>query len=130
MGSSGSGRISDYPGSSSAGGAGQAGGGHGDAAPDRCNKALSARLEDVEQSEYYTVHRSLPPVGTQLQIEQRKRIVAVTASGESIGNLPTSLNYLAACMKAGWRYGGAVRSVAGTLPVVTVSADFIAIAPK
>ena len=133
MGSSGSGRISDYPGSSSsgqAGGTGQAGGGNGDAASDRCNKAFSARLEDVEQSEYYSVHRTAPPIDTELRIEQRKRIVAMTTSGQSIGTSLRRLNYLAACMKAGWRYGGTVRSVAGAAPVATISVDFIAIAPK
>jgi hypothetical protein len=128
MGSSGSGRISDYPGSSPSGRPGGAGG--GDATPDRCDKAFGTRLEDVEQSEYYITQGTVPPVGTPLQIELRKRIVAQTASGESIGNFPTSFNYLAACMKAGWKYVGTVRSVAGAPPVASVSVDFKAIAPK
>lgn len=52
MGSSGSGRISDYPGSSSsstkggeAGGGGVVGG-----ADDRCARALSVRLEDKDRA--------------------------------------------------------------------------------
>ena len=119
MGSSGSGRISDYPGT----------GGSGDSntgAQDRCAKAFSARLEDVEQSEYYQTHRTLPPTGTSLQVSQRKRLVAQTAEGQSIGNLPTTFNYLAACMKDGWGYIGTVQSVTSGAPAPIVAVDFAA----
>ena len=128
MGSSGSGRISDYPGSSSQGKPSRTGGGNGGAS-DRCARAFSARLEDVEQSDYYQAHKTTPPVGTQVEVAQRKRLVAQTASGESIGNLPTSLNYLASCLKDGWSYIGTVQSVTNSPPVATISADFAATSP-
>lgn len=130
MGSSGSGRISDYPGSSSSGtSGGSAGQGSGDrGAEDRCAKAFSVRLEDVEQSDYYRRHGGGPPVGTQVRVALRKRLVAETADGESIGNLPTPFNYLASCMKAGWSYAGVVRSSTIGPPVAVVSVDFAATA--
>ena len=130
MGSTGSGRISDYPGSSSSRKSGGTGGGNGDAAEDRCAKAFSTRLEDVEQSDYYRTHGTIPPIGTQLEVVQRKRLVAQTTDGKSIGNLPTSFNYLAACMKDGWSYVGAVRNAASGPPVATITVDFAATRPK
>ena len=132
MGSSGSGRISDYPGSSSSSAkAGESGGGGVvGGAEDRCAKAFSARLEDVEQSDYYRTHRSVPPLGIPLTLAQRKRIVAETTSGESVGNLPTSFNYLASCMKHGWTYVGKVQGAVSGPPVAAVSVDFAAIQPK
>jgi hypothetical protein len=128
MGSSGSGRISDYPGSSSKG---KTGGGSDDGGsqPDRCARAFTARLEDVERSDYYRAHRVVPPVGTQLTVTQRTRLVAQTLSGESVGNLPTSLNYLAACIKDGWTYIGTVQSATNPPPVANISADFAATPP-
>src|SRR5271169_2555304 len=126
MGSRGSGRISDYPGSSSSSKSGSAGGSHDSPVQDRCAKAFSVRQEDVEQSDYYRAHGTIPPVGTEVRVAQRKRLVAETADGESIGNLPTSHNYLAACMKEGWTYLGVVQSAASGRPVATVSVDFAA----
>ncbi len=129
MGSSGSGRISDYPGSSSSK-SGGTGGSNDDATEDRCARAFSTRLEDVEQSQYFRTHGTIPPIGTPLELVQRKRLVAQTTRGESIGNLPTSFNYLASCMKNGWTYIGAVQSAASGPPVATISVDFAATAPK
>ena len=126
MGSSGTGKISDYPGSSKAddrksgggnGGAGGSGGGAsgGGGADDRCAKAFSTKLEDVEHSEYFQAHGTAPPEGTVITVAHQKRMVATTADGQSIGNLPTAFNYLAACLKNGWQYVGTVRQV--TVPV-------------
>lgn len=128
MGSSGAGRISDYPGSSSESNHG-AGNGNGSPPEDRCARAFNARLEDVEQSDYYLSNKAPPPVGTQLEVALHKRLVAQTTSGESIGNLPTSLNYLAACLKAGWTYIGTVQSATNGPPVVAISVDFAATSP-
>jgi hypothetical protein len=130
MGSSGSGRISDYPGSSSSSKAGGPDGSKNDGAQDRCAKAFSARLEDVEQSEYYQAHGKMPPIGTTLEVAQRKRLVAQTTDGKTIGNLPTSFNYLASCMKDGWIYVGTVLSIASGPPVATISVDFAATPSK
>jgi len=128
MGSSGSGRISDYPGSSSSGNSGEGSGGGSQL--DRCARAFNARLEDVERSGYYRTHGRVPPVGTQLTVVQNKRLVAQTVNGESVGNLPTSLNYLAACIKNGWTYVGTVQSAASPPPTASVSADFAAAPPS
>ena len=129
MGSSGSGKISDYPGSSSSGKSGGEGGGSNAGPDDRCSKAFSARLEDVEQSEYYRKHGKIPPIGTQVEVAMRKRPVAQTTAGESIGNLPTSFNYLASCMKEGWVYIGVVQSVNSGPPVAAIQVDFAATHP-
>jgi hypothetical protein len=128
MGSSGSGRISDYPGSSSSVRSGGEGGGNEDA-EDRCTKAFSARLEDVEQSEYCGKHGRTPPIGTQVEVAMRKRLIAQTTDGESMGNLPTPFNYLASCMKEGWVYIGVVQSVTSGPPVAAVQVDFAATHP-
>jgi hypothetical protein len=124
MGSAGSGRISDYPGSSSQGKPS-----NGGPPVDRCARAFTVRLEDVEQSDYYQSHKTTPPLGTQLEVAQRKRLVAQTANGESVGNLPTSFNYLASCLKDGWRYIGTVQSATNGPPVASISADFAATPP-
>ena len=129
MGSSGPSRISDYPGSSSRGKPAKPGGGNGYSPTDRCARAFSARLEDVEQSDYYQAYKTTPPVGMKVEVAQRKRLVAQTLSGESIGNLPTSLNYLASCLKDGWHYFGTVQSVTSGPPVATISGDFAATPP-
>lgn len=132
MGSSGSGRISDYPGSSGAGGAGGGGaggtgGGSGGGQPDdRCGRAFSVLFEDVEHSDYYTAHGATPPAGEELRIKLRKRLVAETTAGQSVGNLPTTLNYLAACLKEGWTYTGTVTDSSKSSPVATVAGDFAA----
>jgi len=128
LGSSGSDRISDYPGSSS-GTSGGAGGANDEAAQDRCGRAFNVRLEDVEQSEYYTAHGTLPPSDTQVQVVRRKRLLAQTADGESVGNLPTSFNYLASCLRDGWTYVGRVRSATPGPPTATISVDFAAAPP-
>lgn len=127
MGTSGSGRISDYPGSSKPGQSGGSGGGRGP--EDRCARAFSVDFEDVEQSDYFKTHSATPAVGTQLEVVLRKRLVAQTANGESIGSLPTSFNYLAACLKDGWRYIGTLRSAQNGSPVAKASGDFAATPP-
>jgi hypothetical protein len=83
------------------------------------------KLEDVERSEYYQNHRAPPPRGTKLLIAKEKRIVAKTLDGESVGNLPTSHSYLAACLKSGYAYAGEVTDAGRGPPVATVFADFV-----
>lgn len=127
MGSSGSGSISDYPGSSPQGKSG--GGAGGGSQEDRCARAFNTRLEDVERSDYYRANGAVPPVGTPLTVVHRKRLIAQTSAGESVGNLPTALNYLAACIKDGWRYIGTVQSASNPPPEANISADFAATPP-
>lgn len=126
MGSSGSGKLSDYPGTSGGGGGGSQGGGGDQPPEDRCARAVSAVLEDIEHSDYYKAHGEPPPNGTDLEVRQAKRLIAVTSDGLSVGSLPTNLNYLAACMKDGWQYTGLVTNSESGPPTVTLTADFAA----
>lgn len=128
MGSSGSGRFSDYPGSGTGSGGGSAGGG----APgydDQCTRAFSVELEDVEHSTYFGNHGSVPPVGTELHVVMGQRISAATDSGEIVSNLPTRFNYLAGCLEARFTYTGAVRDSSDGPLVAEVSVDFGSNAP-
>lgn len=132
MGSTGSGSFTDYPGTTrkkdQGRGAGGGGGGGGDQ-PDRCAKAFNTTLEDIEHYDYFKTRNTIPPVGTKLSVVHKKRIVAVTEDGLTVGNLPTSLNYLASCLKDGYTYVGTIRkSSKGTVAIV--SADFAASAPE
>jgi|WetSurMetagenome_2_1015567.scaffolds.fasta_scaffold267753_2 hypothetical protein len=128
MGSSGSGRLTDYPGSGKAKSKGA--GGDGPLQSDRCARAFSTSLEDVEHCTYHQHHKSAPPVGTSLHIALQKRLVALTNAGEVVGSLPTQFNYLAACLEAGYGYVGQVRDSSNGPPAATVAADFAAVAPK
>lgn len=126
MGSSGSSNFSDYtetprkPLPPQGKRTGVSGGSSGE---DPCDKAITTSLEDVGLSDYFKKRGTVPPQGTAIVIELRKRIVAVTRSGESIGNLPTKFNYLAQCMQAGRKYTGNVQSsAAGLLPRVNIDA--------
>ena len=51
-------------------------------------------LEEVEQCDYFTASGGVPPANTALTIEQRGRLFAVDSSGQTVGALPTSFNYL------------------------------------
>ena len=115
MGSTGSGRFTDYPGEPGS--------------DDKCEKAIAAKLEDVEQCEYYKKHGTVPTVGAVLELAHKKRVVAQTQSGEIVGNLPTQFNYLAGCLRQGYSYTGQVRDSKSGPPVAIVSADFGAVAP-
>lgn len=135
MGSSGSGRITDYPGSSKpskspqrdeggAAGGGVGGGGGKPGSDDRCAKAFSVKLEDVEHSEFFAANGAAPKVGTVVTVEHRKRLVAVEQGEQSVGNLPTSMNYLAGCMKEGWKYIGKVQQVTNGSTGLIILVDF------
>lgn len=133
MGSSGSGKISDYPGSSGSSTSKKSsgdGGNKGEPPEDRCAKSFNTTLEDVEQSEYFQKHKVAPPIGTPLEVVFQKRLVARVPEGEIVGNLPTLLNYLAACIKGGWTYLGKIQSVTNKGPVIKIAADFAAVPPK
>jgi hypothetical protein len=127
MGSSGSGRFTDYPGNAKSKGGG--GTGEGGRAEDRCAKAFSATLEDVEHCDFFKNHGQCPAVSTQLHVAHKKRVVAQTASGEIVGNLPITLTYLASCLKNGYKYVGVVRVSNNGPPIAAVAADFAAVAP-
>lgn len=120
MGSTGSGSFTDYSGSQNAKGDGGPGGTGG---VDQCSKAFSCKLQEVAQCDYFKQHGAAPPVQTRLSLILNGRIFAVDESGRTVGALPTSHNYLAACLKAGFHYVGVVTASSdGSVP--TVSADF------
>ena len=98
MGSTGTGRFKDYQ----VGTEGQKNGGSSE--DDQCDKEFSVFLEDLERSEFYINHESLPEVGTQLIISASKRVTAYAESGEIVGNLPTQFNYLKFCIDEGYIY--------------------------
>lgn len=135
MGSSGSGNFSDYPGGrgSGAGGSGSGPGagasGGGSSGGDPCDKAFETELEDVKQSQYYSVTGGVPKVGTPITIERSKRMIARADSGDIIGNLPTSMNDLAACIEGGWSYVGTVVASADGAPEPSVTIEAAGIAP-
>lgn len=124
MGSTGSGRFSDYSGTQRKDATGPGAGG-GASGVDKCQQAFSAVLEEVAQCDYYGQHTTVPPAGTELSIVLSKRVFAVDSNGTKVGALPTSLNYLAACLESGVRYVGVVKSSAAT-PIPTVEVDFVA----
>lgn len=126
MGSSGSGHFSDYPGTKAkevdGDGNGMAGGKSG---VDKCMQAFQVLLEDVGNCDFYSQFKNVPVVGEQLGILfDKKRVFAVDGKGVKIGALPTSFNYLVACLEDGVTHVGLVSSSAVS-PVPTVAADFV-----
>jgi hypothetical protein len=122
MGSTGSDRFSDYPGSRSSG-TGQGSGGGGASGEDRCLRAFSCNLEEIEQCEFFVTNGALPSASSQLTLEQRSRIFVVAPNGQTVGALPTTLNFLADCLAAGFAYDGRIVG-SSAAPVVTVRVDF------
>ena len=117
MGSTGSGNFSDYPGS----GSGSGSGGGGASGDDRCNRAFSCMLEEIEHCEYFAANQDVPPANTALTLELRGRLMAIDPNGLSIGALPTQFNYLADCMNDGFSYEGrVVTSTSGAVASVNV----------
>lgn len=109
MGSTGSGNFSDYSGRTgqSGNGSGASGGSSGG---DQCGQAFTVGLEDVGDYDYFTARGEVPAQGTVLEIILSTRVVAVTGDGLVVGALPTSRNYIAACLGDGYSYTGVVRS--------------------
>ncbi|MBI5590748.1 MAG: hypothetical protein HY881_09720 [Deltaproteobacteria bacterium] len=82
-------------------------------------------LDDVGNSDFYSKFNNVPAVGDQLGILfDKKRVFAVDVNGVKVGALPTSFNYLVACLEDDVTYVGLVSSSA-VLPVPTVAADFV-----
>lgn len=140
MGSSGTGRFSDYPGTSGgsskigrgngSGGSGNGGSGSGNARKtDQCLRMIeSVALEEVARSEYFISHKILTSAGTAVTVRSslvggRIGIETVPAL-ELVGLLPTEYNYLLQCMKQGYMYTGKVISTtAKPIPVVRVNLE-------
>lgn len=126
MGSSGSGRLTDYsrksgskkseskrP-SSKKGGGGGGGASGGSSGEDPCGKAIGdISLEEVARCEYYRKYSDVPRLSTQVRVRQalvEHRIGVENRNGELLGYLPTEYNYLVGCMKIGFSYVGLVKS--------------------
>lgn len=123
MGSTGSGRFSDYPGAGNRTTAGGATGGSSNS--DKCLQAFSVVLEEVGNSQYYSNNRDVPAVGVSLRVMfDGQRVFAVDDHGVKVGALPTNFNYLVACLNSNTSYVGIVEA-SDRAPVPTVSADFV-----
>lgn len=115
MGSTNTGRFTDYPTSkqraAAGGGSGQtpSGGGEGDPCG---NVVAELLLDEVERCQYYAAHQDVPSVGSDVvlleQLEGGRLAVALGGTGEVLGYLPTRFNYLRACIENDWSYGGEV----------------------
>jgi hypothetical protein len=124
MGSTGSGHFSDYSSAKKEEATGQGAGG-GASGVDRCRLAFSSILEEVAQCDYYGKSKTVPARGSRLSIVLDGRIFAVDSNGIKVGALPTSFNYLAACLANGFKYVGIVKA-STVSPMPSVEADFVA----
>lgn len=122
MGSTGSGRFSDYSAAKMGDTVSQSGGG-GASGVDKCQQAFSCVLEEVAQCDRYAQSETVPATGSELSIVLDGRIFSVDSNGTKVGALPTSFNFLATCLASGVRYVGVVKS-SSARPVPTIEADF------
>lgn len=120
MGSTGSGRFSDYS-EQATSNSGEGGGASGS---DRCQQAFSCALEEVSQCDYFYQNGSLPAPQAPLTIVLDGRLFAQDVNGVKVGALPTKFNYLAACIKDGNSYIGVVKATR-TSPHPSITADFV-----
>jgi hypothetical protein len=120
MGSSGSGSFTDYSGVTPSNPSDQTGGASG---TNRCGNAFSTGLEEVSRCQYFLTHGSVPSIGTDVTIGfNGMRLVALAATGEEIGYLPTKFNYLKGCLEDDFNYEGQVVG-STTIPHPTVTID-------
>ena len=123
MGSTGSGRFTDYSGTKITGTTSGSGGGGGTSGNDRCQQAFSCTLEEVAQCDYFVQTGMVPAVGSPLTLVLHRRLFGKAANGHRVGALPTSFNYLAACIESEVNYAGVVRA-SSNAPVPSVTVDF------
>ena len=114
MGSTGTGRLTDYPGGRGGKkGAGE-GGSEGEHEPNQCDRDLDqVQLEEIERCGYFHANGTVPPVGEAVSIRNsllKGRIAVETEEGVDIGVLPTEFNYIVGCMNRGYTYRGQVVS--------------------
>ena len=123
MGSTGSSRFTDYSGAKTTGTTTGTGGGGGASGNDKCQQAFSCTLEEVAQCDYLAQTGVVPQPGSTVTLVLQKRLFAQASNGYNVGALPTSFNYLAACMQSGVSYAGVVRA-SSSAPVPSVTVDF------
>lgn len=122
MGSTGSGRLTDY---SRFRGAVKGVTG-GEDLINKCDRAIATALEDVETCDYFKKKGIVPAKGTYVKIALKTRLVALDENGDVIGHLPTEYNYLLECLNDGYQYEGEVSGSFDT-PVPSV---YIAATPQ
>lgn len=122
MGSTGSGRLSDYTRFRAA----VKGVTGGEDLINKCERAVATVLEEVETCDYFKKHGKVPSKGSYIKIELNTRIAAVDENGDVIGYLPTEYNYLLDCLTEGYIYEGEVAGCFET-PVPSV---YIAATPQ
>lgn len=119
MGSTGSGRLTDYSRFKGA----VKGVTGGEDLINKCDRAVATVLEDVETCDYYKKHGKVPAKGSYVRIDKKMRLVAVDENGDIIGHLPTEYNYLLECLNDGYQYEGEVSGSFDTpIPSVYIAA--------
>lgn len=104
-------------------------GGSGEEGVNRCSLPIrSVLLEEVARCDYFARSRSVPPVGTSVEVREALvgGRVAVASSADNIvlGYLPVDLNYLRRCLEQGFRYEGTVTSASSTkTPAIRINLD-------
>lgn len=117
MGSSGTGRLTDYTQS----GGGTSGQGGGTSGSDKCMESIQEQLEEVALCDYFKNNNNVPPVATTVRVTIENRVAVETTAGELIGYLPTQYNYIVACIHNGYSYSGSIQvSTTDPLPTVLV----------
>lgn len=122
MGSSGSGRLTDY---SRFRGAVRGVTG-GEDFINKCDRAVATVLEDVETCDYFKKNGKVPLKGTYVKIALKTRLVVLDKNGDVIGHIPTEYNYLLECLNDGYQYEGEVSGSFDT-PIPSV---YIAVTPQ
>ncbi len=118
MGSTGSGSFSDYDHKSK--GNSNQGAFSGE---DKCARAFSTLLEEVQNCEFFGATANVLPAGTAVSITfDSPRLAVQDNMNVIIGYLPTKFNYLLACMESGITYSGMVSS-STLIPLASVSVD-------
>lgn len=115
MGSSGTGKFTDYSNNAKDVNGATKKGSSGD---DPCGNGFVTILEEVERCPYFQRHKSLPSKGATIRVVMAGR-VAVESAGLIIGYLPTQYNYLAGCINSGSTYQGIITSV-NSRPLIRV----------
>lgn len=122
MGSSGSGRLTDYSRFKGA----VKGVTGGEDLINKCDRAVASVLEDVETCDYFKKCGKVPAKGDYVRIDKKMRLVVVDKNDDVIGYLPTEYNYLLECLNDGYQYEGEVSGSFDT-PVPSV---YIAATPQ
>lgn len=122
MGSTGSGKLSDYTRFRGA----VKGLTGGEDLINKCERAVATVLEDVETCDYYKTNGKVPEIGTNVKIALKTRLVALDEKEDVIGYLPVEYSYLLECLNDGYQYEGKVSGSFDT-PVPSV---YIAVTPQ